>query len=49
MKYLYVRYSLIILKCQLCVHYGIQLVHEGDVVTVEGEIMHELKASVLSA
>jgi len=30
------------------VHYGV-LVHEGDVVTVEGEIMHEPKASVLSA
>ena len=25
------------------------LVHEGDVVTVEGEIMHEPKASALSA
>jgi len=30
------------------VHYGV-LVHEGDVVTVEGEIMHEPKASALSA
>jgi len=25
------------------------LVHEGDVVTVEGEIMHEPKVSALSA
>ena len=32
----------------VCVHYGV-LVHEGDVVTVEGEIMHELKVSALSA
>ena len=36
-------------KHQLCVHYGVLLVHEGDVVTVEGEIMHEPKASALVA
>jgi len=29
--------------------YAIKLVYEGDVVTVEGEIIHELKASALSA
>jgi len=33
---------------QFCVHYGV-LVHKGDAVTVEGEIMHEPKASALSA
>jgi len=29
--------------------YTIKLVYEGDVVMVEGEIIHELKASALSA
>ena len=28
---------------------GFNLVHEGDVVTVEGEIMHEPKVSALAA
>ena len=42
--------SLIIRLCYLpvIVHYRV-LVHEGNVVMVEGEIMHELKASALSA
>jgi len=31
------------------VRYGVKLVHEGDVVMVEGEIMHDLKASALAA
>ena len=39
----------IVFKYQLCVHYGIQLVHKGDVVTVKGEIMQEPKVSTLSA
>ena len=30
-------------------HYGVKLVHEGGIVTVEGKIMHELKVSTLSA
>ena len=30
-------------------YYEVYLVHEGDVVTVEGEIMHEPKASALAA
>jgi len=30
------------------VRYGVKLVHEGDVVMVEGEIMHEPKASALA-
>ena len=36
-------------QCTTHVHYGVKLVHEGDVVTVEGKIMHEPKASALSA
>ena len=35
------------IKYQFCVHYGV-LVHEGNVVTVKGGIMHERKASPLS-
>ena len=44
-----VRYVVHVLKYQLCVHHRVWLVHEGDVVTVEGEIMHEPKVIALSA
>jgi len=37
----------VIFKYQFCVHCGV-LVHEGNVVTVDGGIMHEPKASALS-
>jgi len=33
---------------QLSVHYEVKLVHKGDIVTVEGEIMHSPSARALS-
>jgi len=42
---LYLCCHYVIFKYQLCVHYGVEFVHEGGVLMVKGVIMHEPKAS----